>query len=149
MHVTRMRWRSRPWVGMGAAGVIVVSLAGCAASRPVLYPNPYLQQVGQAQADADIADCEARAKEYVKSGGTAGKAAAAGGTAAAVGAAAGAAGGAAWGGHAGQGAAAGAAGGATAGILRTLLTRSEPGDVHKSFVSQCLADRGYRVIGWQ
>jgi hypothetical protein len=140
------RHRRQPWV---AAGAIAVALAGCAASRPALYPNAHFEQVGQAQADADIADCDARAKEYVKSGGAAGEAAVAGGTGAAVGAAAGAAGGAVWGGHAGRGAAAGAAGGATAGVLRTLFVRREPSSVHKSFMMRCLADRGYHVLGWQ
>ncbi len=139
----QFRWR--PWATTVTLGV---ALAGCA-SHPVLYPNAHLEQVGATQRDADIADCDARAKEYVVSGGTAGKAAVAGGTGGAIGAAAGAAGGAAWGGRAGRGAAAGAAGGATAGVLHSLLASREPSPVHKNFVAQCLAERGYQVLGWE
>jgi hypothetical protein len=149
MHVTDpSRQRRRRLPALSAAVTAAIALAGCS-THPVLYPNAHLEQVGEAQRDADIADCETRADEYVKSGGQAGKAATAGATGGVVGAAAGAAGGAAWGGHAGRGAAAGAAGGATAGVLHSLIRSREPSPVHKNFVSQCLAERGYHVLGWE
>jgi hypothetical protein len=143
------------WFGRSAAAwlvvatVVVVGPAACAARRPVLYPNTHLESVGRSQADVDIAECQALAKDYIASGGVTGEAAVAGGTGAAVGGAGGAAAGAAWGGRAGRGAAAGAAGGATAGVLHTLFRRREPSEAHKNFVTRCLADRGYDVIGWQ
>ncbi|MGH6905066.1 MAG: hypothetical protein ACREIR_20265, partial [Geminicoccaceae bacterium] len=47
----------------------VLALAGCAsASRPVLYPNDHLRAVGQAQADADLAECRQLAETAGASG---------------------------------------------------------------------------------
>jgi hypothetical protein len=138
-------------LGLGA-------LAACGAKQPTLYPNETYQRVGKAQADADIAACEAKAKEYVKSGGNDSQMAkdAARNTAggAAVGAAGGAVGGAI-GGNVGQGAAVGAASGATAGLLGTLLgnlwggSSSGPDPVYANFVETCLREKGYQPIGWQ
>lgn len=137
-------------------GCLMISLAGCSTSKPTLYPNPQFQKVGAAQADSDIADCEAKAQQYVQSGGQgsqrAGEAARNTGVGAAVGAASGAVGGAI-GGNAGEGAAVGAASGATAGLLGTMFgwmfQRSEPDPVYRTFVETCLRDKGYQPIGWQ
>jgi hypothetical protein len=123
--------------------------------HPTLYPNETYQRVGQAQAEQDIADCEARAQEYVKTGGQGGARAAEAarntGVGAAVGAASGAVGGAI-GGNVGQGAAVGAASGATAGLLGTMFgwmfQRSQPDPVYANFVDKCLRDKGYDPIGW-
>lgn len=132
-------------------------LAGCTATHPTLYPNDQYQRAGQAQAEREVADCEARAKEYVKTGGGQGgqRAMEAGrnvGVGAVVGAAGGAVGGAI-GGNPGQGAAVGAASGATAGLIGTLFgwmfQRSEPDPVYRNFVEKCLRDKGYDPIGWQ
>ena len=138
------------------AATILLGLVGCSATRPTLYPNDRYQQVGAAQADSDVADCEAKAQAYVKSGGQGGQMTkeAARNTAvgATIGAASGAVGGAI-GGNAGEGAAVGAAGGATAGLLGTLFgwmfRRSEPDPVYRNFVETCLRDKGYQPIGWQ
>ena len=138
-----------------AAGM-VLSLWGCSASKPTLYPNEHYQTVGAAGADADIADCEAKADQYVKSGGQGGQraveAARNTGVGAAVGAAGGAVGGAIYG-NAGEGAAAGAAGGAAAGLLGTMFgwmfQGSQPDPVYRTFVETCLHDKGYQPIGWQ
>lgn len=136
--------------------VAVGLLAGCAVKRPTLYPNEKYNSVGKAQADQDIADCEAKAKEYVKTGGVDSQMArdAAKNTAggAVVGAAGGAVGGAI-GGNVGQGAAVGAASGATAGLVGTLLGGlfsggSGPDPVYASFVETCLREKGYQPIGW-
>jgi len=124
-------------------------LAGCSTHRPVLYPNEALQNAGPDGADRDIAECMQLADGYVKAGSgkagtTARNAAIGGGT----GAAAGAVGGAIWG-NAGRGAAAGAAGGVTAGLLSGLFSGSGgPSPTYQNFVNSCLADRGYRVVGW-
>ena len=135
----------------------LTGITGCAPLRPTLYPNAHLQQVGQAQAQHDIEDCRQKADQFVKSSGQGGRAArdvavegAKGGV---FGGAVGAVGGAVTG-SPGEGAAVGAATGATAGILNTLLggvfeSRPSPDPTYANFVNQCLADRGYQVIGWQ
>ncbi len=134
---------------MRIAGYVVfaLALAGCARQTPVLYPNAYLNQVGQAQAQRDIAECKQLADQYIASGGAgtvAGSTAVGGGVGAAIGAAGGAVGGAA-----GTGAAVGAATGATAGLVRGLFRASEPSPVYKNFVNRCLRERGYEPIGWE
>lgn len=134
---------------------LALCLSACSAVRPTLYPNEAYQKVGAAQADRDIADCEARASDYVKSGGQGGQrakeAARNTGVGAAIGGASGAVGGAI-GGNVGEGAAVGAASGATAGLLGTMFgwmfQRSEPDPVYRNFVERCLRDKGYDPIGW-
>ena len=49
------------------AVLALLLLAGCSATGPVLYPNTHLQQVGEPQAQKDIAECETLAEQYVKS----------------------------------------------------------------------------------
>jgi len=132
-------------------GVLMVAAfgAGCTQS-PVLYPNAKLEQVGKAQADADIATCRQKADEYVSSGAATakevGKDTAVGG---AGGAAVGAVAGAVSGGGAGRGAAIGAATGATAGVVHGAIKSTDPSPIYKNFVDHCLRDKGYQVIGWQ
>jgi hypothetical protein len=127
---------------------LAVLLAGCSAKSPVLYPNEHLQRVGAATAEQDIADCKARAEQYVqnpnRSGGIARDTAIGAGTGAAVGAAVGAVGG-----NAGRGAAEGAAGGATGGLIHGLFRTSEPSPVYVNFVERCLREKGYEPIGWR
>lgn len=137
---------------------LALSLSGlpaCSAAKPTLYPNEQYNKVGKEQAERDIADCEARAEEYVKTGGQGGQKAADAARNVGVGAAVGAAGGAvggAIGGNVGQGAAAGAAGGATAGLVGTLFgwmfEKNQPDPVYSAFVDRCLRDKGYDPIGW-
>ena len=96
--------------------LLILLLAGCGYQRPVLYPNAHLKQVGEAQAQTDIAECMEMAEGYVKSNPEAkvvGSTAAGAGGGAAVGGAMGAVTG-----NLGRGAAVGAAGGAVAGIIR-------------------------------
>jgi outer membrane lipoprotein SlyB len=127
--------------------LILFSFTGCGYQRPILYPNTHLKQVGEAQAQTDIAECMKMAEAYVKShpevkvaGSTAG------------GAAAGAAVGGAMGsvtGHLGTGAAIGAAGGAVAGAIRGVSGASRPSPTYKNFVNRCLREKGYDPIGWE
>ncbi len=127
--------------------LLCLALVGCAASRPALYPNAHLNQVGPEQAQRDIAECRQRADAYIASGGVGqvvGSTVVGGGAGAAVGAAGGAVRGAP-----GTGAAVGAATGATAGFLRGLFKAREPSPVYKNFVNRCLAEKGYEPIGWQ
>ena len=90
--------------------VLSLLLAGCAAHKPILYPNEHYQQVGADAAQADIQDCMALAKEAGASSSEGKTAQVATGTVAggAVGSAAGAVGGAILG-HPGRGAMVGAA----------------------------------------
>lgn len=132
------------WSALAAALV----LAGCAAQRPVLYPNDHYQRVGATAADADIEACVSLAEAHGNDADQSGKVA----TNTAVGAGVGAAGGAAVGaifGSAGRGAAAGGVGGAVTGLFRGLTKASEPDPIYKRFVEQCLAERGYKPIGWK
>jgi hypothetical protein len=130
--------------------VLMIGVAGCAAKRPVLYPNAQLSRVGQAAADRDVDDCMQRAQQYASSPEGAKAREIAGQTAAgaAGGAAIGAVGGAITG-SAGEGAAVGAATGATGGLLHGLWTGTEPDPVFVNFVDRCLRERGYEPIGWR
>jgi outer membrane lipoprotein SlyB len=124
--------------------------AGCAGTtNPVLYPNNHLQQVGQAEASRDIAEC----RQLASSSGVAetkdGQVARQATGGAAVGGASAAAWGLVRGNDAGERALAGAAAGAAAGTVRGSMKSSETSPVYKNFVQKCLRDRGYEVIGWQ
>jgi outer membrane lipoprotein SlyB len=131
---------------LGAA--LLVGLAGCAAKRPVLYPNPHLQDVGPEIAAMDIEDCLARADGGV--GDVSGAETVAKDTAGGAGAggAIGAAGGAVVG-HAGRGAAIGAATGATRGLIRGIFSSRNRDPIYMAYANRCLRDRGYDVIGWR
>lgn len=125
----------------------LVLLGGCAAQRPVLYPNQHLSAVGPVAADRDIADCQDRAATTVRStraADTARDTAIGSG----VGAASGAVGGAIFG-HPGVGAAAGAVGAATAALLNGTLRVGTPNSAYQGYVGACLGERGYQVAGWQ
>lgn len=128
----------------------VLFLSACAAPKPILYPNAHLQQVGEAEAEQDIAECAEMAKEagarpsHGKTGQVAGGTVAGG----AIGSAAGAVGGAVVG-HPGRGAMIGAASGATGGFLRGLFRKSPPSEAYKQFVNRCLRERGYDPVGWE
>jgi len=130
--------------------IIVLLVAGCAASKPILYPNAHLQQVGEEVADREIDECREMAKNAGatpspgKSGQVAGSTAVGG----AIGSAAGAVGGAVVG-RPGRGAMVGAASGATVGFLRGLFRRAPPSNAYKQFVQRCLKERGYDPVGWE
>lgn len=129
------------------AAFIVIFLAGCGYQRPVLYPNAHLKQVGEAQAQTDIAECMKMAEAYVKSNPEAqvvGSTAAGAGAGAAVGGAMGAVTG-----NLGRGAGIGAAGGAVAGVIRGASRASSPSPTYKNFVNRCLREKGYEPIGWE
>ena len=138
--MTNRRW----WPIVLSAALLCIS---CAAHRPILYPNEHLQQVGVDSAARDIDECKSLASAYVPSAGgqrVASHTAIGSGAGAAIGAAGGATHGAA-----GKGAGIGAASGATAGLLHGLFKTAKPGATYRKYVDTCLADRGYRVIGWE
>lgn len=129
--------------------LVIVQLVGCAGPKPVLYPNPHLQDVGKEFADQDIAACEELAEEYASQSNAGQKVAGQTVVGGAVGAASGAVGGAIAG-NVGIGAAIGAAVGATQGLLLGLFgaNSSDPSPTYKNFVNRCLQERGYEPIGW-
>ena len=130
----------------------VAVLAGCATpvAKPAFYPNAHYQQVGPVQANADAQYCAQLAQQ--SDIGAVNKI------------------------DAGRSAAAGAAGVATAGVVGSVLSGNKPNlrditagaaaigaggaaataagqsvggsSLYRQFVHQCLAERGYQVIGW-
>lgn len=139
--------------GLGSSPVLfvlaaVLLLSGCAPQRPVFYPNAKLQQVGIDQAQRDIDECIALARQSGASGDPASDVARRTATSSAIGAAGGAAAGAVRG-NAGRGAAAGAAGGAAVGLTSGLIKSQDLDPITKRWVEACLQERGYRTVGWQ
>lgn len=123
--------------------IFVLFLLVSCASRPQLYPNQKLKSVGKEVSQKDVDQCIADAEAYLNS--SKGKQIAKGaGAGAAIGAAMGTVAGL-FTGNVGsglvRGGAIGAAGGGTAGAL-------SPDQVKRRYVNQCLADKGYQVIGW-
>jgi hypothetical protein len=134
------------------SAVAVMLLSGCATpvAKPAFYPNAHFQQVGPAQAQADADMCANMAQQSEV--GAVNKI------------------------DAGRSAAAGAAGVGTAGVVGSLLSGHKPdlrniaagaaaigaggaaataagqsvggSGLYRQFVQQCLAERGYHVIGW-
>ena len=129
--------------------ICIITLAGCASKRPVLYPNDKLKQVGNEQAQADIDECMRLATEYGAKEDAGGKIAKDTTASAAVGAAAGAAIAAVLGGNVGRSAAAGAAGSGAATATRGAIDSGDPDAVFRSFVEKCLREKGYEAIGWR
>jgi hypothetical protein len=102
------------------------AVAGCASEpRPILYPNPHLSSVGQAQADADLAECR-RMAETAGASGVTGR-----------------------GEQATRDTAVGGATGATAGFMRSLFHKDQPSQAYRGFVDRCLRERGYDPVGWE
>lgn len=121
---------------------------GCAAKRPVLYPNETVNNVGWDAARRDVDECLKFAEAYGLEANPAGRAA----TSTAVGGVMGGASGGAWGairGDAGSRAAAGAAAGASVGLIRGIFRWRDPDPIQQRFVGVCLRKQGYEVIGWK
>jgi uncharacterized protein YceK len=134
------------------AAAAAVLLSGCATpvAKPAFYPNAHYQRVGAAQAQADAQFCAELAQQSdVKAVNKvdAGRAAAAG--AAGVGTA-GVVGSVLSGGKPSlKNIAAGAAAIGAGGAAATAAGQSVGGSsIYRQFVQQCLAERGYQVIGW-
>lgn len=121
---------------------LLFTLASCA-SRPKLYPNETLKSKGKEASEADIDQCMKDAETYLDSS-EGKKIAKSAGFGAAVGGAMGAVAGAFYG-DIGGGAARGAAIGGTGGAVSGSLT---PDEIKHRYVNQCLADKGYNVMGW-
>lgn len=127
--------------------ILGLILSGCSGPKPILHPNDHFQEVGEAQAEQDIAECKEFAEEHVSSNEgkqVAGSTVLGAGT----GAASGAVGGAIRG-SAGIGAAIGAVAGAVTGFIRGLFLASTPNRTYQNFVDRCLEERGYALSGWE
>lgn len=131
--------------------LLLVLLAGltaaCASPRPKFYPNDRYPSIGDEQANKDIDECLAKAKEYLKENPIKPVARNAG-WGAATGAAVGAVVGAITGDFRGaleSGAAAGGAG----GVIQGAAESSTPDGVMRAYTDRCLAQKGYVVLGWR
>ncbi len=123
--------------------IILLSTLTSCASRPKLYPNETLKSKGKEASEADIDQCMKDAETYLDSS-EGKKIVKSAGFGAAVGGAMGAVAGAFYGdigGGAARGAAIGGTGGAVSGSL-------SPDELKHRYVNQCLADKGYNVMGW-
>ncbi len=125
------------------------AIAGCAAQKPVLYPNAKYEQSGKEAAQREIENCDRLARESGATPGGGDRVVRGGATGAAVGGATGAVAGAIGRRNVLDSAAAGAAIGGTAGAVHGATRSDEPRSVYKGFMNRCLRERGYEVIGWQ
>lgn len=127
---------------------LVISLTVGCAKRPVLYPNDHSVEVGAEASQRDVEECIALAEaadldtnQTLEAGKrTAGGAIVGGATGAVAGVISG---------RSGFGAAVGAATGAVGGFFSWLFGAAEPDPVYVRYVDTCLAERGYRTIGWK
>lgn len=120
----------------------LVLLFSCA-SRPKLYPNDKYKAVGKEVAKTDIDQCIADADKFLES--SKGKNMAKGaGAGAAIGGVIGAVSGIFTGDVVGGAARSAVVGGAAGGTVGAL----SPDQIKQRFVNECLAEKGYRVLGW-
>ncbi len=121
----------------------VLLLISACSSSPVLYPNKKYESVGKKRADSDVDSCVKKGDAFLKSskGKQILKSA---GQGTFMGSAIGAVTGLLTGDFI-QGVASGAAVGAVGGAAGGAIT---PDSLKQSFVNRCLADKGYKVIGW-
>ena len=128
--------------------ILLSTLVGCAASRPVLYDNAKYQK-DPAKAEAAVKECLQRA-EKAKSGGSLDKALEKGVKGGAASAAAGGAAALAGGGRYNVGRSAGmSAAGGFAGNAALGLMDSSPDPAFAKYVELCLSEKGYRTISWK
>lgn len=122
--------------------ILLVLCIGCA-SKPKLYPNSHLKEVGKEASQKDIEQCMDEADKYLESS-KGKKIAKSAGAGAVIGGAMGAVSGI-FSGNIARGAlmgsAIGGAGGAAAGAL-------SPDEIKRRYVNTCLSEKGYQVLGW-
>ncbi|MCW5889107.1 MAG: hypothetical protein KIT14_01005 [bacterium] len=141
-----MSHRTSP-AAVAIAVLVALAAGGCAARRPVLYQDAAVN-ADLARADAQVGECESLASTHEEPN-PAPQVAQETLMGAVIGTVGGVVGGAVWG-NPGVGAAAGAAGGAAASLFNAVVFRPlEPSPIYRSAVETCLADHGYRVVGWR
>ena len=134
----------RPVIALSLAAAL---LAGCATPKVALYPDAHYKSLPKETVQQDVGDCDAKAKEFVKTnkGRIVAKHTGAGAFFGAfLGVVAGAFTGD-YGGAIAQGAAMGAATGLASGAIHA----NSPEGVHRKFVEYCLIEKGYRPMGWR
>jgi len=151
-----MGWRRHVRAAVVGLGVLAPMVPDLASSQMYMYPQRGQSPQQQAR---DQSDCQAWASQQTgynpmmaqapppTAAAPQGGVVRGGARGAAVGAVGGAIGGAP-----GVGAAAGAAGGAVWSVLWSMfgwMGPQRPSDAHMNYVNQCLADRGYQVVGWK
>ncbi|MDD5628093.1 MAG: hypothetical protein PHU21_03445 [Elusimicrobia bacterium] len=125
----------------------LVLAAGCSSPQIKLYPDERYRSLPQETVQKDIADCEAKAKEFVKSHKGQMVAKRTGGGAifgAVIGVIFGA-----FTGDYGRAVSQGAAVGAASGLAGGAVEANSPDGMHRRFVEYCLMDKGYRPMGWK
>ena len=140
--------RSIGTLSAALSAAVLLALPGCAAKRPVLYPNQQIWSSGPELTNDDVDRCIQSARDFDLDTRRPERVAESTLERGTVGGAAGAAGGAVLG-SAGRGAATGAAAGAAAGFVRGLFRSRDPDPLHKRYVEICLRYEGYQVIGWK
>jgi outer membrane lipoprotein SlyB len=127
---------------------LILFIIGCAAKRPVLYPNQQMKQAGEVKVKEEIDACI----QLAQASGAKGDKGEEIGKRAAGAAVVGAASGAAWGaffGDAGRHAGAGGAAAVAGTLAHGMMTSGEPDVIFRGFVERCLREKGYDVIGWR
>jgi len=127
--------------------LLVSALAACSRPKPVLYPNEFYKARTNDEVHADVNDCQAKAKEYLKTNKNLVVAKHVG-----FGAAVGAFFGVIFGAFTGNYARAvseGAAVGAASGLVHGAVDANSPDGITRAFTDRCLADKGYQPIGWK
>ena len=119
------------------------------AGTPVLYPNAYYRQVGEAQAQQDVRYCMRAGEDYKQEPDRYKQMAKRTVGGAALGAGAGALGGTIMRGQIGRATAAGAAIGGAAGLLSDLFRRGDTDPSAEKVVEHCLNRLGYEVETWR
>ncbi len=123
--------------------------------QPDLYPNAYLQKVGQVRANQDVNRCHVKADDYLGDTATQRKQQNRQDTVrrGARGAAMGALAGAITGENVGRATGAGAAIGAASSVLdnrrETRENELHGSPEYRNYMSACLEDLGYKVVGWR
>lgn len=128
--------------------IAVLTLSGCAARRPVLYPNGHYRSVGEEKARQDIDECLKLADAAGADGDKTAEVAKQTGKSAVIGGATGAVVGAISG-SLGSGSLIGAAAGGTVALVGSAFRASDPSPVYMRFVEYCLMEKGYQPIGWR
>lgn len=128
--------------------VMLIISTGCAAKRPVLYPNELYRSTGAEKAQQEINDCLKQADQANAQGTLADEVALKTGKSALVGGATGAVIGAISG-SALRGGLIGAAAGGTVALVSSAMKGPEDSPVYRRFVEICLYEKGYQVLGWQ
>lgn len=131
--------------------VVILALASCS-YRPILDPNEKYLASGKEQADKEVDQCLVEGKEFLK-GYKLSRAGKEGLRSGAIGAGVGAASGAIFGNNLRSAARGGLIGLGVGAALGAISVATEdklhPDQLQQRYVNNCLARKGYGVIGWQ